>query len=138
MSHKFVGTKPKQILKKYVGLYEVVTDIDIERLEEMIEGFENRDEVFIMNPQTRYFSGLYQKKVNLKSQDVYYEFEDIRAAKGMRRGRFVLKLNASVGIRHFLKGVLSGFSFGRILKFEVKKLEFHERIEKERETERIM
>ena len=56
----------------------------------------------------------------------------------MRSGRFTVKLNAAVGIRYFLKGVLKEISLGRILKFDVKKLEFHGRIENGRRTERIM
>jgi len=82
--------------------------------------------------------GLYKKKVDLKSQDVYYEFGGIRATKGMRSGRFNVKLNAAVGIRYFLKGILKGVSFGRILNFEANKLEFHERIEKEKRTAKII
>jgi len=138
LAYQYADTKPKQMLKKYAGVYEVVTDIDIGGLEEMIEGFESAKEVVITNPNARYFSGLYQKKTNLKSQDVFYEFGGIRAMKGIREGRFKVKLNAAVGIRHFLKGVLDGISFARILKFEVMKLQFYERVKNESRTERLL
>jgi len=138
LSYLDIDSKPRQILKRYVGVYEVITDVDVEQLKEEVEEFEKAKEVIVTNLETRYFSGRYKKRVDLKSPNVYYEFNNIRSINGTREGQFELKLNVAVGIRYFLKGVLDRVSFNRILKFEIRKIGFDEKIDNGDITKKLM
>lgn len=104
--------------------YEVlVDDIDYTQLQEFRKNFFDQEKVEVRSPETRYFSGEYKSKVDLKQ--LCSEQTVVAENLGLNVSRLRLLLEPVVGVRYFLKGFLSGFSFARILRLGVKKVAFY-------------
>jgi len=120
---KLYVKKPK--LLYCISSYEVETSIwDREKLREAWRQFALAKEVKVLQPKTRYYSGVRKGEIDLK-KDIFFWDVHIR-----EDGQIRVWLSHDVGIRYFLKGFFPHISFQRILRFPVKKLGLWEREDK--------
>jgi len=102
------------------SVYQVETDLKHEEVMECIKRFHAAKRFEIRQPETRYFSGVRKKKIELKKE----AFVCVRLIQrmGLTSVGLEIELSPNVEIRPFLNGFLQGVSAKRILKYDVKKL----------------
>ena len=106
--------KPK--FATYLGGYKIATEgLSRSKLASYILEIESAEKLEILAPETRYFSGERKKIFDLKTPGVYKSLEIFSD----NEPELLVKLNDKVGIRYFLKGLLSDVSFRRIMTFPI-------------------
>jgi radical SAM superfamily enzyme YgiQ (UPF0313 family) len=113
-------------IKKYQGFwssivseYVVETDLSLIEYETFLSEFRRADSFKATAHETRYFSGVWRKSVDLK--EIFFLPE---VSMKMDAPYIVLRvwLGHQIGIRDALKGFLSHVSFSRILGYSVRKV----------------
>jgi radical SAM superfamily enzyme YgiQ (UPF0313 family) len=108
----------KVSFKDFYSCYDVSTDMRYEEFEANYSEFSAKEEVHVLVPETRYFSGERKKKVDIKSGNLYRDIQYIM------EGDFVsirVSLNEKLGIRYFLSGLLANKSWKKIQSYSVVK-----------------
>lgn len=126
----------KGMYKKARCEYEVfIDDIDFTQLQKHRQKFFEQEKVEVRCPETRYFSGEYKSKVDLRQ--ICSEQTVIAENLNLSVSRLRVFLEPVVGIRYFLKGFLPGVSFARILRLGVKKVAFYLWDERVQDVEKV-
>jgi len=129
-------TYKKGMYKKARCEYEIfIDDINFTQLQQYRQEFFKKEKVEVRCPETRYFSGEYKSKVDLKQ--LCSEQTVIAENLGLSVSRLRVFLESVVGIRYFLKGFLPGMSFARILRLGVKKVAFYTYDERVQDFEKV-
>jgi len=110
--------------KKFISLYAVETDeFSSEEMLKYEMDFVKAEEVIVSNPETRYFSGAWKKKVDLKSLSIQIIYDN-----EFLGGRIMsIWLDHQVAIRAFLKGFFHDISSQRVSQLKVQKMMLGER-----------
>jgi len=108
---------------RYVSLYSVdisgFPNKDIQKYKKL---FAEASSIVVSNPETRYFSGIWKKKINLKSKEIFIKFFPLVSSEQVGHQILLVWLDHQVAIRAFLRGFFSNLSFQRILQLHVEKV----------------
>lgn len=111
----------KKIWSSLVSSYRVVTDITPAEWDVYKDVFDEAEKVPVKNRETRYFSGAWMNKLNLKDLYVDVKVHPLDAPKVI----LDICLSHEIGIRYALSGLLPHVSYKRIRSYPIVKTGLH-------------